>query len=354
MALRRFYRWRRLQTYFKILLILLSAYSILFSLYTLSKLQKKLTVSNGVQLFNETPQMINASESIATVSALDGFLNVYIWRKLCGDSVENLKKLPFFPQHPDEEKVSDVLHIEDNTGDYGQRIFGFIHPPRSVSYLFGIASDDSSELWLSPSEDPRDKQLIARVFDGQSIAFTKVDHLEKYRDQVSKTAFKLERGKKYYIEVLHKQIEGAGFVQVFWRASDDLNFKVISADHISTYTKAPAVTRKEAIPAVRFQNSLQIKSANGTKHDYFKFYSLPFIPTEKFLPACDYKTTHQKVTRFQGIKWIVNSHVFPEDDTTMGLDDGDIWTRPNLRVDEDLIESVVDKIMSSIERLHSE
>ena len=38
----------------------------------------------------------------------------------------------------------------------------------------------------------------------------------------------------------------------------------------------------------------------------------------------------------------------------MGLDDGDIWTRPNLRVDEDLIESVVDKIMSSIERLNSE
>ncbi|XP_044174681.1 N-acetyl-beta-glucosaminyl-glycoprotein 4-beta-N-acetylgalactosaminyltransferase 1-like [Acropora millepora] len=354
MALRRFYRLRRLQTYFKILLILLSAYSILFFLYTLSKLQKNLTVRNGVQLFNETPQMINASESIATVSALDGFLNVYIWRKLCGDSVENLKKLPFFPQHPDEEKVSDVLHIEDNTEDYGQRIFGFIHPPQSVPYLFGIASDDSSELWLSPSEDPRDKQLIARVFDGQSTASTKVGHLEKYRDQVSKTPFKLERGKKYYIEVLHKQIKGAGFVQVYWRTSNDLNFKVISADHISTYTKAPAVTRKESIPAVRLQNSLQIKSANGTKRDYFKFYSLPFIPTEKFLPSCDYKTTRQKVTRFQGIKWIVNSHVFPEDDTTMGLDDGDIWTRPNLRVDEDLIESVVDKIMSSIERLNSE
>ena len=362
MALRRFYRLRRLQTYFKILLILLSAYSIPFSLYTLSKLQKNLTVNNGVQLFNETPEMINASESIAsesiaTVSALDGFLNVYIWRKLCGDSVENLKKLPFFPQHPDEEKVADVLHIEDNTEDYGQRIFGFIHPPRSDSYLFGIASDDSSELWLSPSEDPRDKQLIARVFDGQSIACTKVGHLEKYRDQVSKTAFKLERGKKYYIEVLHKQIKGAGFVQVFWRTSDDLNFKVISADHISTYRKAPAVARKEAIPTVlskRFQNSLQIKSANGTKHDYFKFYSLPFIPIEKFLPLCDYKTTRQKVKRFQGIKLVIDSHVFPGDDTTMGLDDGDIWTRPNLRVDEDLIESVVDKIMSSIERLNSE
>ena len=359
MALRKFQRLRRLQRCFKILLILLSAFSISFSLYTLSKLQKDLTVNNGVQLLNKTPQMRNnvTSETIATVSALDGFLNVYIWRKLCGDSVENLKKLPFFPQHPDEEKLTDVLHIEDNTEYYGQRIFGFIHPPQSDSYLFGIASDDSSELWLSPSEDPRDKQLIARVFDGQSIASTKVGQLDKYSDQVSKTAFKLERGKKYYIEVLHKQIEGAGFVQVFWRKSDDLNFNVISADHISTYTKAPAVARKEAIPSVlskRFQNSLQIKSANGTKHDYYKFYSLPFIPIEKFLPSCEYKTTRQKVKRFQGIKLVIDSHVFPEDDTTMGLDDGDIWTRPNLRVDEDLIESVVDKIMTSIERLNSE
>ena len=132
---------------------------------------------------------------------------------------------------------------------------------------------------------------------------------------------------------------------------------MISADHLSTYGKAPAIARKEAIPTVlskRFQNSLQVKSANGTKHNYFKFYSLPFIATEEFLPSCDYKTTHQKVTRFQGIKWVTNSHVFPEDDTTMGLDDGNIWTTPNLRVDEELIESLVDKIMSSIEHLNSE
>ena len=115
---------------------------------------------------------------------------------------------------------------------------------------------------------------------------------------------------------------------------------MISADHLSTYSKAPAICRKDAIPTVlskRFQNSLQIKSADETKHDYFKFYSLPFIPIEKFLPSCDYKTTRQKVTRFQGIKLVTNSHVFPEDDTTMGLDDSDIWTRPNLRVNEDLI-----------------
>ena len=357
MALPRFHRLRRLQRYFKVLLIVLSAFSIsFFLLFTSSKLQQNVSVNNGVRLFYETSEMIDASESIVTASTLDGSLNVYIWRKLCGEKVENLEKLPFFPRHPDEEKFTNTFLIEDHTADYGQKIFGFIHPPRSDSYLFGIASDDSSELWLSPSEDPRDKQLIARVFDEKSIAWTKMDELDKYSDQVSKTAVKLERGKKYYIEVLHKQIEGAGFVQVFWRKSDDLNFNVISADHISTYTKAPAVTRKEAIPTVlskRFQNSLQIKSANGTKHDYFKFYSLPFIPTEKFLPSCDYKITPQKVKRFQGIKLVIDSHVFPEDDTTMGLDDGDIWTRPNLKADKDLIDSVVDKIMSSIERLNS-
>ena len=358
MALRKFHRLRRLQRYLKILLIVLSAGSISFSLlFTFSNLQKDLTIDNGVHLFDDEPEIINTSVSIVNDSAFDGSLNVYIWRTLCGDSVENLKKLPFFPQHPDEEKVTNVLHVEDNTADYGQRIFGFIHPPRSDSYLFGIASDDSSELWLSPSEDPRDRQLIARVFERQSIAWTKVGQLEKYSDQVSKTAVKLERGKKYYIEVLHKQIKGTGFVQVFWRKSDDLNFNLISGDHLSTYSKASAVAKKDAIPTVlskRFQNSLQIKSANGTKHDYFKFYSLPFIPIEKFLPSCDYIITRQKVKRFQGAKFVTNSHVFPEDDTTMGLDDGNTVTGANLKVDKVLVESVVDKIMSSIERLNSE
>ena len=93
--------------------------------------------------------------------------------------------------------------------------------------------------------------------------------LDKYSDQVSKTAVKLERGEKYYIEILHTADQGK---------SDDFNFNVISADHFSTYSKASAVLRKEAIPTVlsrRFQNSSQIKSANGTKHDYYKFYSLP-------------------------------------------------------------------------------
>ena len=357
MALQRFHRLRRLQRYFKVLLIVLSAFSIsFFLLFTVSKFQQNVSVNNGVHLFYDTTEMLNTSESIVAVSTLDGSLNVYIWRKLCGQKVEILEKLPFFPWHPDEEKFTNAFLIEDHTADYGQRIFGFIHPPRSDSYLFGIASDDSSELWLSPSEDPRDKQLIARVFDEKSIGWTKMDELDKYSDQVSKTAIKLERGKKYYIEVLHKQIEGAGFVQVFWRTSDDLNFKVISADHISTYRKAPAVARKEAIPTVlskRFQNGLQIKSANGTKHDYFKFYSLPFIPIANFLPSCDYKTTRQKVRRFQGIKLVIDSLVFPEDDTTMGRDDADIWTRPNFKADKDLIDFVVDKIMSSIERLNS-
>ena len=51
---------------------------------------------------------------------------------------------------------------------------------------------------------------------------------------------------------------------------------------------------------------------------------------------------------------MIDSHVFPGDDTTMGLDDGDIWTRPNLRMDKYSIEAVVDKIMSSIEGLNSE
>ena len=46
------------------------------------------------------------------------------------------------------------------------RMAAYLHPPRSGEYTFSIASDDSSELWLSTDEDPTRVRRIAFLMDG--------------------------------------------------------------------------------------------------------------------------------------------------------------------------------------------
>ena len=105
---------------------------------------------------------------------------------MCGDDVKVLQNSPFYPSYPDEKKFIHEFQIEENKAEYGQTIIGFIHPAMSGSYRFAIASDDSSEFWLSLSEEPEEKQLIASVSAEGVKGWTKKNELNKYPNQVSR------------------------------------------------------------------------------------------------------------------------------------------------------------------------
>lgn len=281
-------------------------------------------------------------------------LNIYIWRELCGSDIPNLLKSLFFPHYPDEGLKSLIteFHFEDNSIDYGQLIFGFVHPPRSSSYRFAIASDDTSELWLSSSEDPNDKKLVARVFTEGKTAWTKVNQLHKYPDQISKIV-KLRKSNKYYFEVLHKQGVGKGFVQVYWKSFEDKDFKLITSKYLSPYSNDTLVTAKNKdvlhrVLSGRHRHELEQKSKRISK-EYLRFYSLPLIPKDSYLPSCDYKSSYvlsRRIYQYEGIDYVAASMVYPEDNTTMGL--GDTEALPNRVADKELIQTVANKITTSL------
>ena len=171
-------------------------------------------------------------------------LNIYTWRGVCGAEIRNLKQYLFFPRYPDESVIKFVsdFQIEDNSVDYGKQIFGFVQPPESGLYCFAIASDDESELWFSLSDDPSEKQLIARVFKEGDGAWTEKNELNKYPKQISEH-FTLVEDKKYYIEVFLKQGVALGFVQVYWKRSTEKNFRIISSEYLSPHSGNVMVTR---------------------------------------------------------------------------------------------------------------
>ena len=263
-------------------------------------------------------------------------LNLRIWRSMCGPNLANLRQSPFFPRYPDEEKLitADLFQIEDDRVDYGQQLHGYLHPAKSGTYRFAIASDDSSELWLSPNEDPDEKLMIARVFTTESAAWTQKNQLDKYPEQISNDV-KLRGGNRYYIEVIHKQGSGDGFVQVFWKRSSGADFKVISSEYLSRYSNHSNNTqvntaKKESAHIVlsgQYHHEYKLKS-NRISSEYRKFYSLPLIPEDNYLPPCDYKTSFVQsdpIYRYQGLSLVSESNVFPEDDTSMG-DPGILWS----------------------------
>ena len=276
-----------------------------------------------------------------------GKLTVSVWRDMCGDKVKVLRNSPFYPSYPSENIIREFceFQIEDNKVDYGQTIAGFLNPVRSGSYRFAIASDDSSELWLSPSENPEDKQLIASVFDGDATGWTKKNETNKYPRQISRD-IKLRYGGRYYIEVIHKQGEGVGFVQVFWSNPGITEFELIGSEYLSSCSVSPKQDAMNQLLAKHLANSQK------TREKYSSFFTLPMISEGNYLPQCTYNSsfiTRDKIDKENGVPLVYLSNVFPQDDTFMGSK-GNVWSWSNRAADREIVQSVVDKMIAALSK----
>jgi RHS repeat-associated protein len=117
-----------------------------------------------------------------------------------------------------------------NTGAiyYGQRVRGYVIPPTNGSYVFWIASDDHSELWLSTSESPALKQRIARVDNWTS---SKIWNSEPNQQSAAVT---LVGGQRYYIEALQSQGGGGDNLAVRWQLGNDPPEEPIPGSRLAT------------------------------------------------------------------------------------------------------------------------
>ena len=275
-----------------------------------------------------------------------GRLTMSIWQDLCGDKVKVLTNSPFYPSFPNEKLIRVIpgFQIVDNKTRYGQMIAGFLNPATSGSYRFAIASDDSSELWLSPSENSDEKELIASVFIEGATGWTTKNEINKYPNQISRD-IELREGGRYYIEVIHKQGEGAGFVQVFWSNPGVTDFKLISSEYLSSCSVSPEQDAMNQILSKR----LAISQTAAWKK-YLSFFTLPLLSEGNYLPQCIYKSSFipkDKIDIYNGRSLVYLSNVFPQDDTFMGSK-GNVWSWSNTVADGELVQSVVDKMIASL------
>jgi len=122
-----------------------------------------------------------------------------------GTAVSDLtSNTKFINSQPDATTtITDFFEAPTNVADnYGQRMRGYFIAPQTGSYTFVIASDDSSELWLSTDVTSANKVKIASV-----SGYTSSREWTKYSSQTS-AAIALTAGQACYIEALMKEGDG--------------------------------------------------------------------------------------------------------------------------------------------------
>jgi len=138
---------------------------------------------------------------------------------------------PDYPNRPSAIEWRSSFEARSGLGfDYAARMRGYLHPLITGQYTFWIASDNSSDLWLSPSSDPAEARRIAYIGAGLSARAREWSRLPS---QCSERIF-LEAGKAYYIEAVHEQGSGPDNLAVAWEGPG-ISQSVIEASCLSPW-----------------------------------------------------------------------------------------------------------------------
>ena len=112
-------------------------------------------------------------------------------------SLSTLTGAAIYPNDPTQtgmESSFEAPHATGNT-DYGETLSGYVYPPTTGSYIFTIASNDASELWLSTNNSPANVSEIAYVSNGTGYR----NWSDAAEPEQSSVSIYLDAGHAYYI-----------------------------------------------------------------------------------------------------------------------------------------------------------
>ncbi|MFD3004034.1 PKD domain-containing protein, partial [Pontibacter toksunensis] len=184
-----------------------------------------------------------------------------LWENVTGTAISDI------PVNTRQTSTSELLLFEApvNAGDnYGARVRAYVQAPINGDYVFWIASDQDSELWLSTDESPSTKRKIASVSGA-----TDAREWTRFASQTSE-AVTLQAGRKYYIEALHKESTGADHLAVGWQLPDGALERPIPGLRLSPFVPAPSqppVANAGADVSITLPANSVTLSGSGTDSD---------------------------------------------------------------------------------------
>lgn len=210
-----------------------------------------------------------------------GSIKREIWYNIPGTTVSSIP----VNSPPDEIVTLNSFETDNYQGtNYGSRVRGYICPEQTGDYMFYLASDDQSELWLSTGDNPANKVKIASV-----SGHTAKNEFTKYPTQTS-DIIQLTRGQRYYVEVLHKEGSGADFLQVGWLEPDTDEEVPIPGDRLIPFDAPPPAPACE--------------SAGTISWDVWR----NFYGNLSTIPVNSPPTTSTTLTKFESPQYYANNY----------------------------------------------
>ncbi|MCZ7649449.1 MAG: PA14 domain-containing protein [Planctomycetota bacterium] len=206
-----------------------------------------------------SPPPSTSTQSIPAPKAAKDSILWETWNAIPGPAVASLTQHYAYPYFPMEARELTSFETPANHGDnFGARVCGFVHPPLDGSYVFWIASDDESQLWLSTDEDRKHLRKIAEV-----KGYRGVREWEKDGGQKS-AAIPLKAGQRYRIEALHKEGAGEDHLAVGWQLPDGTQERPIPGSRLSSGTPLNWVTLDIATASSKKTETQFIKQKDGS------------------------------------------------------------------------------------------
>lgn len=212
-----------------------------------------------------------------------------IWTNVPGGKVSDFTSKARYWQQADSITTFSGSAAPSRVADnFASRVRARVKAPVTGNYTFWIASDDTSELWLSPTASKFGRVRIASV---TSPVNTQAWDAKTTQKSASK---RLVAGQRYFIEALHKEGGGSDHLAIAWQVPGGTR-QLIPASALESFTADPKdVDNDELRDARETANGFSIAD-NGTAN-----------PTQ--LPLAD-----------------------PDHDGYSNLEESDFGTNPNLR-----------------------
>ncbi|XP_072530289.1 beta-1,4-N-acetylgalactosaminyltransferase 3-like isoform X2 [Salminus brasiliensis] len=331
-----FFHFRRLKT--TVLLLVLSGMCLVIYLafFTHTMEHYKLFGSSQVkkeQVSDSEKSMVALQHSFKqsyppTEEKYRGKANMHVFEDWCGGSTEQLRKNVLYPLFPHTQTTVSKLAAYPGWRNYSMRLFGYIHPASSGSYIFAISSDKNSEFWLSSDENLTNLQPLAYV-GKTGVEWSAPGEFRKFASQISRPVTLL-KDQKYFFEVLYQQNKGLDHLEVAWRLNQrNSSFTIITSEYLSLYTTESSYPLGDTahIPQTAAVHEMTSKLPEPEVDMVIEdprdsIYKIPLMDVSyltNVIPECDYKPIHvfngQKMTRYHGVYYVYYSAVYPNDYT---------------------------------------
>ena len=247
-----------------------------------------------------------------------GKLNVHIWAEICGEKLQSLRNNVLFPQYPSRRfytKTTVFSHGQGNN-NYGERIFGYLHPKETGLYSFRVYGI-SIEVWMSSDANPNHSKLVVKKASDNKHGSVDME---------------MTAGEKYYMEILHKKGIKDHWFELKWKSPGSTQYLEISGADISRVYNDNHLWKGqvdsdefiERILAVHkkdpFPENDDIEQARANLHQ------LPLISDtvlKDVLPTCEYKPSYLvdfDVRNYRGVWETHYNSLYPVDRTNVTRD----------------------------------